>query len=33
MGEILDIVQPQRPGTDEELEFAPPPNTEPTLAP
>ena len=33
MGEVLDIVGPDRLGTDEELEFAPPVNTRPTIAP
>ena len=33
MGEVLDIVRPQMLGEDEELEFAPPPNTQPTIAP
>ena len=33
MGEVLDILHPEMLGTDEELEFAPPPNTAPTLAP
>ena len=33
MGEILDIVDPERLGTDEEPEPAPAPNTAPTLAP
>jgi DOPA 4,5-dioxygenase len=33
MGEVLDIVQPQRLGTDEEPELAPAPNTTPAIAP
>ena len=33
MGEVLAIVHPEMLGTDEALEFAPPPNTAPTLAP
>jgi len=33
MGEMLPIVGPERLGTDDEVEFAPPPNTTPTLAP
>ena len=33
MGEVLDIVDPEMLGIDEELEFAPPSNTAPTLAP
>ena len=33
MGEVLDIVRPQMLGEDEELEVAPPPNTQPTLEP
>ena len=33
MGEVLDIVDPERLGTDDELEFAPAPNTQPTIAP
>jgi len=33
MGEVLPIVGPQRLGTDEEPELAPPPNTAPTMQP
>ena len=33
MGEVLPIVDPHRLGTDEELEFAPPPDTSPTMQP
>ncbi len=33
MGEVLDIVHPEMLGTDEELELAPPVNTQPTISP
>jgi DOPA 4,5-dioxygenase len=33
MGEVLDIVGPERLGEDDEVELAPEPNTQPTLAP
>ncbi|MEO5689878.1 MAG: DOPA 4,5-dioxygenase family protein [Burkholderiaceae bacterium] len=33
MGEVLEIVRPQMLGEDAELELAPLPNTQPTLAP
>lgn len=33
MGEVLDIVEPERLGVDDEVELAPEPNTAPTIAP
>jgi len=33
MGEVLDIVGPERLGEDDELELAPEPDTQPTMAP
>ncbi len=33
MGEVLDIVEPERLGVDDDVELAPEPNTAPTIAP